>query len=231
LIGQDKIWAFIQARFNSSRLKGKVLKCLSGRELLKWVIDRTKKISPNLNYAVITGNRKENELIFKYCMGEKIKCFIGSEDNVLNRFLEAANYYHAKTIIRLTADNPLFDFDLTRKLLLLHLEEKADYSSSKSEIGSGLPDGIGSEIFDIKTLENLNSMNLSDSHNEHVNDYILENPAEFNFSKILLQTDKYKKYSFTIDTIEDWKRIENLIMNSDYKDISKSDFWKTTINI
>ena len=45
------------------KIKGEGLKMLEWKRLLKWVIDRTKKISPNLNYAVITGNRKENELI------------------------------------------------------------------------------------------------------------------------------------------------------------------------
>ncbi len=231
MIRQDQTWAFIQARFNSSRLKGKVLKCLDGKELLKWVIDRAEKISPSMNYAVITGNNKENKLILDYCSRAKIKCFIGSENNVLNRFLKAANYYDAKTIIRLTADNPLFDFDFAGRLLSMHLKEKADYSSSKSEIGSGVPEGIGSEIFDINTLEKLNSMNLSESHKEHVNDYILENPDEFNFFTFGLETDRYEKHSFTIDTIEDWRRIENLIMNSNYKDVSKSDYWKTTISI
>mgnify|MGYP006091801421 CR=1 FL=1 len=226
MINYQGAWVFIQARYNSTRLKGKVLKSLSGKKLLKWVVERANNILPSNNLAVLTGRDDDNRLIVDWCEKEKINCFKGSENDVLNRFVKASKYYNAKNIIRLTADNPLLDFNFSKTLLKLHIIENANYSSSKSETGSGLPAGIGTEIFNVNTLNELDSMNLSISQREHVNDYILENPSEFKFLRLGLEMGQKNQLSFTIDTNDDWKVIERLISNSKPQDVSLSDYWK-----
>ncbi len=225
---EDSVYAFIQARINSKRLYKKVLKLLQGKPLLEWSVERAKKIHPNVNVVVITGDIDENVLIKDWCKKNDVHCFIGDENDVLNRFKKAAIEFNAKTIIRLTADNPLIDFKNALSLLAMHILEKADYSSNKSEIGSKMPQGIGIEIFSKETLSFLDSMDLSDSHREHVNDYILENIAQFNCFLLGIPED-LSNYSFTIDTQDDFDKIQNWMSNCDSERVNDSDYWKSIV--
>jgi len=224
----DSVYAFIQARFNSKRLKGKVLKPLLGKTLLELSVERANSIHPGVRVVILIGDRIENSAITDWCRKKNILYFQGSEDNVLSRFNKAALEFQAKTVIRLTADNPLFDYRSIVSLLTLHLSENADYSTSKSEAGSGFPDGIGSEIFSACTLSRLDSMQLSASQREHINDYILENSLEFK-SRILRISRDYSGFRFTIDTKEDFERIQGWMQTVFPDRISEPDYWKRVV--
>ena len=103
-----KIGIIIQARVNSIRLRGKVLKYLDDKTLIEWVIKRLKKTKIK-NIILATGNLKDNLKLKKVCDQENIQFFRGSETNVLDRFYHAAKKYKLDAIIRVCADNPFVD--------------------------------------------------------------------------------------------------------------------------
>jgi len=222
---EDAVFAFIQARYNSQRLPGKVLKYLGEKPLLSWTVDRAKQINPNVRVVVITGDISDNTPIINYCKEQNIEYFQGSEDNVLNRFRKAADFFKAKTVIRLTADNPLIDYKSARALLGIHLIEKSDYSSNKSEVNSGMPVGIGVEIFSMETLIRLDEMKLNNSYREHVNDYILDHQEQFLSYWVCISTN-YSDNSFTIDTPDDYNRLYECINNRLPEEVNKSNYWR-----
>jgi spore coat polysaccharide biosynthesis protein SpsF len=86
-----------------------------------------------------------------------------------------------------------------------------DYSTNKSEINSGLPVGIGCEIFTKNALERSWLFGLLAHHREHVNEYILENKNRF---KILEQQPAFPKecssLRLTLDTKEDFIFLERV---------------------
>lgn len=221
---KDDIWVFIQARYNSTRLKGKVLKKINGKILLQWIVERAKKIDPSVNVAILTGDNPENIKIIEWCKKNNLNCFDGSENDVLNRFSLATRHYAAKTIIRFTGDNPLIDYSMAKTLLTAHLQAKADYSSSKSEYGSRLPVGIGIEIFTDNLIYKLDKMKLNPSHREHINDYILENPDQFRCICLGIGQD-FTKISFTIDTLKDFERVQKMFSNCSPENLIKADCW------
>jgi spore coat polysaccharide biosynthesis protein SpsF len=225
---EDAAYAFIQARYNSTRLEGKVLKELAGKTLLEWSFERANNIHPNVKVVVLTGDRPENLAITRWCQERNILFFQGSENDVLSRFNNAAIRFEAKTIIRLTADNPLIDFTNALTLLSNHLLEQTDYSSSKSEFGSGMPAGIGVEIFSADVLSRLDSMNLSISHREHVNDYILENTQKFKCFLLSIPED-FSAFSFSIDTKKDFDRVNNWMTNFSPEKVNEHDYWKEVV--
>ena len=57
--------------------------------------------------VVVTSDTPADDAIDSFLSGEGIQCFRGSEDDVLDRYFHAAQYYNFKTIIRGTGDNPL----------------------------------------------------------------------------------------------------------------------------
>lgn len=209
-------------------MPAKVLKQLRDKTLLEWAVDRALKIHPAVGVVVLSGDRPENAVIGDWCKDNGVLWFQGSENDVLNRFAEAAAEFNAKTVLRLTADNPLMDFENAYSLILAHMAESAEYSSSKSEFDSGLPDGIGSEVFSADLLYALDSMDLSESHREHVNDYVLENREKFKCCHLGISQD-LSKYSFTIDTMEDYERIDSWMAVVEPDEINRPDFWRAAV--
>ena len=70
------------------------------------------KRNKNIRIVLATSNNEENKKLVNLARKCKIEYFvdtIGSEDDVLGRFIRAGEFFKAQTIIRVCADNPLID--------------------------------------------------------------------------------------------------------------------------
>ena len=113
--GKKKIIAIVQARENSSRFPNKVLNFINKKTILEIINTRLKKSKnlSNIVFAIPENDKKIRSLLIK----KKIKYFLGSEKNVLERFYKCAKKYKADTIVRITADCPLVDFEILDKMI------------------------------------------------------------------------------------------------------------------
>lgn len=204
----------IQARMGSTRLPGKVLMKIAGKPILLHVLERIKNLKREYKRIIITSVLPEDDKIEKFCKKEGVLYFRGSENDVLDRYYQAAKLFKLEHIVRLTGDNPLVDADNLEFLIKEHLKKGADYSSNKSEVNSGLPEGVGAEIFKFSALEKSWLEGKKDNHREHVNEYILENPQKF---KILVVRTKNiispqcKNLRLTVDTEADLKFVRKIV--------------------
>jgi len=208
---------FLQARMGSSRLPGKTLKILKDKPLIRHVIDRLSLID-NCKIVVLTSTLEKDDILESWCNDNNILCFRGSEENVLERYYHAAQFFKADNIIRATGDNPLVEPYFANRLLEKHIKLEADYSSNKSEIGSNLPDGLGIEIFLFDALEESMKKSTQAHHFEHVNEYILENQQSFKIYKDcnaggLLDKSQIR---LTVDTYEDFEKVQNIFNHKDF---------------
>ena len=90
---KKKIDIIVEARTSSSRLPGKVLLKVLNRPLLDLMIERLKLISKIDNIIIATTtNEKDNE-IEKLAKDNNVKCFRGSETDVLGRVVTAAKEF------------------------------------------------------------------------------------------------------------------------------------------
>ena len=103
------IVAIIQARMGSTRLPGKVLKEVTGKQLLMYQIERVKTSKLLDKIIVATSALPKDDVIADFCERNNIACFRGSENDVLSRYYECAKEFQADIIVRLTADCPLSD--------------------------------------------------------------------------------------------------------------------------
>ena len=199
-----KIGIIIQARMNSTRLPGKVLKPIAGKCLLDHILDRLSLLENLFNIVVATTNSSLDDLIVTHCNSKNIAVFRGSEDDVLGRYYECARVKHFEHIIRLTADNPFTDIEELHNLFEQHITQKNDYTHS---FGS-MPLGVGAEIFSFQALKKSAKSAYAPNHREHVNEYIQEHPHLF---KIGILNAPYSKHSknlrLTIDTEEDYYKL------------------------
>ena len=209
---------FLQARMGSSRLPGKTLKILKNKPLIMWVIKRLELIK-DCEIVLLTSDTKKDDVLEKWCEDNNILYFRGSENNVLERYYKAAIFYKADNIIRATGDNPLVEPFFAKELLKKHINNRVDYSSNKSEIGSNLPDGLGIEIFTFNSLQISMQKATQEHHFEHVNEYILENKDKFKIYKDCNAGGfvDNSNIRLTVDTKEDFERVEKIFNNESFR--------------
>lgn len=202
-VGQFKIGVIIQARLGSTRLPNKVMLPLpagSSGTVISEIIERLKNISEISDVIVATSKSKVNNDLENYINGLGVKCYRGSENDVLSRFYEIVIKYKFQYIIRLTADNPIVDDILLKQFIINFISNDLDYSCSNN-----LPLGCNFEMMkSSKIVEaHKNSQDLYDK--EHVTSFIKRNANKrsiytFNNMKIIpnlrLTIDYASDYAF-----------------------------------
>ena len=146
-----KIGVIVQARLNSKRLHGKVLKQLGKYNVLETLMKRIRKSKKVDKFILAMPSRDKNEQIIKLCNTNKFEYYFGSEENVLERYYFAAKKYKLNTIIRITADCPLSDPVLIDELINKFLSLNVDCLSNS--IQRTYPDGLDTEIFTFNSLK------------------------------------------------------------------------------
>jgi len=143
----------IQARMNSTRLPGKVMKLVKGVPIIELIVKRLKKSKEADEIVVATSNHIKNKILIKSLKQKNIKVFIGDENDVLNRFYKAAMKFKADTIVRITADCALVDAGLVDDFIKKFNKDKPDYLSNCSPWT--FPDGLDIEVFSFDILKKI----------------------------------------------------------------------------
>ena len=217
--GKRKVVAIIQARMESTRLPGKVLRNVNGIPLLEIVIDRI-KVSKNLDViCVAVPNTRANDQLVGYCESMNVSVFRGSEKNVLSRFYYAATKYDADIIVRLTSDDPLKDSEIIDNFVDELIAHGVDYVSNTLE--PTYPEGLDTEVFTYDALKKAFREARLASEKEHVTPYIWKNPSLFNLKNVRYFKD-YSHLRWTIDKSEDVDFFDALFSESrfDIKTVS-----------
>lgn len=205
--------AIIQARMGSTRLPGKVLMIVEGKPLLEFQLDRIKLAKKIDKIVVATSELEADDVIEKFCISYGVDCFRGAENDVLERYYKTAKKYKAHLIIRLTADCPFSDPLVIDKLVELHVEALADYSSNTVPPDkSSWPDGSDVEVFNIEALEKAYQNSVDESEREHVTFYFWKNQKN-EFKLIQMKNiENWSKFRFTVDYEEDLEVVKILMI-------------------
>ena len=197
----------------STRLPGKVMMDLCGSPVIEHVVNRLSR-SKLIDKIIIATSIDSNNLpIIDFCQENDIDCFVGSEDDVLDRYYKTAINYNVKSddiIIRITSDCPLIDPFVVDKVIEEHLLNNNDYTSNV--IDCTYPDGLDCEVFNFSTLKDAwVNANLS-SQREHVTLYIRNNPDKFKLANVKHHKD-LSELRWTLDEKEDFIFIDEIYKN------------------
>jgi len=200
-----KTIGIIQARIGSTRLPGKVLLDLEGRTVLERVCERV--IASRLIDDVVVATTISNKdlAIVKLCADLGISVYCGSEEDVLDRYYQAARLFGANFVVRITSDCPMIDPGVIDALISHHRNEKADYSSNG--IKETYPDGQDVEMFTFNALSKAWSNANLLSEREHVTPYIRKHTEMFKVVNLEYHEDMSKK-RWTLDEPEDYEFIK-----------------------
>src|SRR5439155_17526415 len=122
-----KVVATIEARMRSSRLPGKVLRPVVGKPLLELLIERLRRARRIDQVVVATTDNPADDAIAEVAGRSGAACFRGSEEDVLDRVLRAAQSVAADVIVEITADCPLADPHVVDRMVEVYLANKYDY--------------------------------------------------------------------------------------------------------
>jgi len=204
-----KYGAILEARMGSSRLPGKTLKNLNGTPLINRVIDRI-KCSKKINKVVLaTTHSPKDDILAEYVKGINIDVFRGSEDNVLERVVLAAEKYSIDHIVELHGDNPLLDPEII-DLAIEHYELKnCDYISNT--IKKSFPMGLRVQVYPTNLLREIYDTIDDPAVNEHVSLYFYENPDIYHIENLNAPSEINRpEIRLTVDTKEDFQFVSNI---------------------
>ena len=204
------VLCMIQARMGGQRLPGKVLKKINGVPVISFIIKRVSKAKIISKVIVVTSKNKKDDILAEYLKEQDIEFFRGSENNVLERFYEAAKKYNADYIIRLTGDNPFVDPNIINKIVSEILGKNYEYVSNDLE--RTYPLGFDVEVFTFSTLEKIIQLSSKPEEQEHVTLFIRNNPKLFLTKNILAPIDlRHPDWRLTVDEAEDLELIQKIM--------------------
>jgi UDP-2,4-diacetamido-2,4,6-trideoxy-beta-L-altropyranose hydrolase len=195
-----KTVAIIQGRMGSRRLPGKILMDIAGEPLIAHVIRRTAAANVFDEVIVATTQESEDDAVAAYCEAAGVPCFRGSEDDVLDRYYQAAKTHGAGIIARITADCPLHDPTVIRRIVKAFDPSRCDYVSNALE--RTYPDGLDTEVFSVEALERAHREAKLPSEREHVTPYIHKHPEIFRIGHVMQDTDR-SALRWTVDEPRD----------------------------
>lgn len=196
-----KVVAVVQARMGSTRLPGKVLRDLAGTPVLGWVVRAAQQSHGIDDIVIATSSSSADDEVADFAQSSGVGLVRGSEDDVLSRFLLAAEDTQADAVVRLTADCPLLDPRVISQVVSVWRADpdRLDYVSTTQT--RSLPRGLDVELATAKALRAADSRTES-HHRAHVTSAIYEAGAGFSLASLQFSPDG-SKYRVTLDTPED----------------------------
>lgn len=139
---------FLSIREKATRLRKKVLLEIAGKTVTEHLIDRLKQAKLPDQLIMTTSLHPDDQVLEDIAGKCSIPCFRGSEEDKLDRYLQAANTYGTDFMVIVDGDDIFCDPVFIDTVIEKHLETKADFVYC-----NGLPLGAASSGFTKKALE------------------------------------------------------------------------------
>lgn len=193
--------AILQARMSSRRLPGKVLKPILGQPMLFRQIERVRRSRSIDRLIVATSRHPSDDPLAQACAEAGIPCFRGDLDDVLGRFLAAAEPHAPEAVMRLTGDCPLADWTVIDAVADLYRRSDCDYASNITP--PTFPDGLDVEVVRYSALQEAAASTQVPYDREHVTQFVYDRPERFRHATLRLEHD-LSRLRFTVDTPADF---------------------------
>lgn len=221
----------IQARMGSTRLPGKMGRSFyNGKTLLELILTRLMRLEKKNKLVVATSRHSADDYIAETARNMGISIFRGSEEDVLQRFINAAEQFDIQRIIRICADNPFLQLKYVEQLIdYVPQSTTADYVGFR--INGRLPAirthlGFFPELVSLKALKQIDTPDLNQIYREHVTNYFYSDGKSnyvVEWIDITYPEEKIADIRLTIDVERDFDVINNLYQHFIENDLPDTD--------
>ena len=204
-----KIIAIVQARMGSTRLPNKVMKLVGGIPMIELLLSRLSKAKELDQIIVATSVDIRNQPLIEHVQMLGYDCEQGSENDVLDRYVQAARKHQADVVVRITGDCPLVDADMVDEIIRQFRVSGVDYLSNNNP--PTYPDGLDIEICTLKALEQAISVTTKPFDHEHVTPYLRE-AGKFR-TDVMRHEEDLSALRWTVDEPADFAVIEKVFQH------------------
>lgn len=169
-----RVVASIEARMGSSRLPGKVLADLGGRLALERLVERLRACRRLDDIVLATSTAPQDDVLETWARSAGLAVHRGSEDDVLQRVVDAHRALRSDIVVEVTGDCPLLDPDVIDLGVETFFANDCDVVTN-ARVPS-YPQGADVQVFRTAALADVASRIDDPAVREHVSLYFYENP-------------------------------------------------------
>lgn len=197
----------------STRLPDKVMKLIGGKPMVELLLERLARAAEVNEIVVATSEDARNLPLVQHVRTLGYRCIQGSENDVLHRFLCAAEQAGADVVVRITGDCPLVDPALVDEAIRRFKAAQVDYFSNVAP--PTYPDGLDIEVFKYSALARTARETDKAFDREHVTPYLRE---QISFSKECMTNDEdLSALRWTVDEPADLEVIRKVFAHFSYR--------------
>lgn len=207
----------IQARTGSTRLPGKILHNFhKDNTILDILIESLKSKFDEKNIILATSLNESDAQLNNVAIKHNINFFRGNENDVLTRFIDAAQEFNAEQIVRICADNPFLLPEYISPLIeQLNHKEHLEYVSYQWQDQTPVMlshIGLFAECFKLEFLKKISRLTNASLYREHVTNFLYPNKDKFNalFLPIPPVLNQHQNVRLTIDTKIDFETAQEV---------------------
>lgn len=208
----------LQARVGSTRLPQKMtLPFFEDKTILELIIIKLQQNFPDVPIVLATSALQENDILEEIAKGLHCMVFRGSENDVLQRFIDAAEEFQFDRIIRICADNPFLDVsEMQNVIRFAENNPSFDYVSFTVNGSPSIKTHFGfwTEYVTLQALKKVNLATKDSFYHEHVTNYIYGHEALFQIKFIAANSilQGRNDIRMTLDTAVDFTALSEIYL-------------------
>jgi len=206
---RKRVVASVEARMGSSRLPGKVLMDINGKPSLSRLVARLRACKTLDDIVVATSVDPRDDAIAAWGEKEGVEVYRGSEDDVLQRVVDAQRFMTSDIVVEVTGDCPLLSAHVIDLGVETFFANDADVVTN-ARVPS-YPMGADVQVFRTADLSWVAANVTDPAVREHVSLYFYENPAKYRVIHLTAPPRwQGPRYRFQLDYEEDLRFIREV---------------------
>ena len=206
---KGKVVGSIEARFGASRLPGKVLKEIMGVPMLALMLERVKRAKGLDDIVIATSENPKDDALEQLARKIGVKCFRGSEDDVLKRVCDAVKFVEGDHIVELWGDTPLIDPKIIDDAVTFYMNNDLDCVGTC--LDKTFPWGMSLLVFPYKILAEIEALSKDPVDRENVSNHIYEHPEKYKTGHLPCPADiRRPEIRLTVDEIHDFELVTKI---------------------
>jgi len=173
-----RVIASIEARMGSSRFPGKVLADVNGQPALTRLIRRLRRSKALDGIILATTVSPSDDALERWAAIEGVPCYRGSEEDVLNRVVQAQTRMNSDIVVEVTGDCILLDPEIIDLGVATFFENDCDVVTNVRKLS--FPMGMDVQVYRLRDLAEIERTVRDDpAVREHVSLYLYEHPERY----------------------------------------------------
>lgn len=180
---------------------------LADRPILDWVFRAATSSLEVDDVVLATSDDSSDDVLVAFAKERGVAVVRGSLDDVLERFLLAADHTQADAVVRLTADCPLLDPSLIDAVVSMwRHNEHTDYVATT--LHRTFPRGLDVECVRVSALREV-ARKATGYHRTHVTSLLYAPDSQFTRLG-LIASPNHSRYRLTLDTQKDFDALSEI---------------------